>query len=61
MKEFDDFFENSFMPMVAITWDLIQVDEEIFTLILDAPIRDIDIREFYIRCWLAQKRLYFGW
>lgn len=55
-EDFDDFF-NRFLAISLHISDLLKVDESLIGILLDCKNEQL----FNIKCWLAQKRLYFGW
>jgi len=54
MTNFDEFVEL-FITMSITHIKLIEKDPNIIDALLE-----INEQEFYIRCWLAQRKLYFG-
>jgi len=57
MTNFDEFF-GAFIHTTLELMPLIRIDNKIFDLLLDVPIKELDIRELNIRTWLAQRKFF---
>ena len=55
-EEFDEFV-NRFIGISIKHIDLIKVDQSLIDILLQCD----NQRLFEIKCWLAQKKLYFRW